>query len=92
MEIQARVTVVEALPSILAGTDPELSQVVARKLKKMGGEVLTGAKAKSWTDKGDRAVVTVEAAGGEVTLDAHRSWSPSAAGLTPRTCGSRRWG
>ena len=44
-------TVVEALPTILPGTDPELVQVVARKLKKMGVEVLTGAKAKGWDEK-----------------------------------------
>jgi dihydrolipoamide dehydrogenase len=71
-KLGAKVTVVEALPGILAGTDPELSQVVARRLKKLGVEVLTAAKAKSWTDKGDRAVVTVETAGGEVTLDADK--------------------
>jgi dihydrolipoamide dehydrogenase len=68
-KLGAKVTVVEALPAILPGTDPELAQVVARKLKKMGVEVLTGAKAKSWADKGDRAVVTVETATGEVTID-----------------------
>jgi dihydrolipoamide dehydrogenase len=76
-KLGSKVTVVEALPAILPGTDPELAQVVARKLKKMGVEVLTGAKAKSWTDKGDRAVVTVEAQSGggtsggtsEVTID-----------------------
>ena len=33
-------------PRILPGTDPELRQVVARKLKKLGVEVMTGAKAK----------------------------------------------
>jgi dihydrolipoamide dehydrogenase len=71
-KLGAKVTVVEALAGILPGTDPELSQVVARKLKKMGVEVLTGAKAKSWTDKGDRAVVTVETASGEVHIDTDR--------------------
>ncbi len=54
-KLGAKVTVVEALPAILPGTDPELAQVVARKLKKLGVEVLTGAKAKGWTEKGDRA-------------------------------------
>jgi dihydrolipoamide dehydrogenase len=73
-KLGSKVTVVEALPAILPGTDPELAQVVARKLKKLGVEVLTNAKAKSWTDKGDRAVVTVEvqtpgAAASEVTID-----------------------
>jgi dihydrolipoamide dehydrogenase len=71
-KLGSKVTVVEALPTILSGTDPELSQVVARKLKKLGVEVLLGAKAKAWTEKGDRAVVTVDAAGNEVQIDADR--------------------
>ena len=73
-KLGSRVTVVEALPGILAGSDPEMSQLVARKLKKLGVEVVTGAKAKSWADKGDRAVVTVEVGDkGEVaTIDADK--------------------
>jgi dihydrolipoamide dehydrogenase len=75
-KLGSKVTVVEALPGILPGNDPELSQVVARRLKKMGVEVLTGAKAKTWTDKGDRAVVTVEAPTGngtsDITIDADK--------------------
>ncbi len=71
-KLGAKVTVVEALTGILPGTDPELAQVVARKLKKSGVEVMTGAKAKGWVDKGDRAVVTIETAGGDVQLDADR--------------------
>ena len=51
--------------------------MVARKLKKLGVEVMTGAKAKCWTDKGDRAVVTVEAQTGNGAGD-----SPS----TPTRC------
>jgi dihydrolipoamide dehydrogenase len=46
--------------------------VVSRKLKKMGVEVITGAKAKSWTEKGGRAVVTLDLDGKEVTLDADK--------------------
>jgi dihydrolipoamide dehydrogenase len=61
----SKVTVVEALPSILASMDKDCVQVVARKLKKMGVEVLTDAKAKSWEDKGDRAVLTVEGKDGK---------------------------
>ena len=71
-KLGAKVTVVEALPAILPGTDPELAQIVARRLKKMGVEVLTGAKAKAWTDKGDHAVVQVETAKGEITIDADK--------------------
>jgi len=76
-KLGAKVTVVEALPAILPGTDPELGQVVARKLKKLGVEVVTGAKAKSWAEKGDRAVVTVavgdaDKGGTEATIDADK--------------------
>jgi len=56
----SKVTVVEALPRILASMDKDCVAVVERKLKKMGVEVMTDTKAKSWEDKGDRAVLTVE--------------------------------
>ena len=56
----SKVTVVEALPRLLANMDKDCVAVVDRKLKKMGVEVMTEAKAKSWEDKGDRAVLTVE--------------------------------
>jgi len=55
-----KVTVVEALPRVLAAMDKDCVAVVERKLKKMGVEVMTETKAKSWEDKGDRAVLTVE--------------------------------
>ncbi len=55
-----KVTVVEALPTILASMDKDCVAVVARKLKKMGVEVMTETKAKSWKLDGDRAVLTVE--------------------------------
>jgi dihydrolipoamide dehydrogenase len=73
-KLGAHVTVVEALPGILSGSDPELSQLVARKLKKLGVEVLTGAKAKSWAEKGDKAVLTVEVGdkGETQTIDADK--------------------
>jgi len=71
-KLGSKVTVVEALPAILAGNDPEIVQVVARKLKKLGVEVVTGAKAKAWTEKAGRAVVTVELDGNDVSLDADK--------------------
>jgi dihydrolipoamide dehydrogenase len=71
-KLGSKVAMVEALPAILPGTDPELAQVVARRLKKMGVETLTGAKAKSWAERGDRATVTIETSGGEVQLDADK--------------------
>jgi dihydrolipoamide dehydrogenase len=60
-----KVTVVEALPRLLNSMDKDCVGVVDRKLNKMGGEVMTSTKAKSWEDKGDRAVLTVELADGK---------------------------
>ena len=71
-KLGARVTVVEALPGILAGNDPEIVQLVARKLKKLGVEVVTGAKAKSWAEKAGRAEVTIDIAGKESTIEADK--------------------
>jgi dihydrolipoamide dehydrogenase len=69
----SKVTVVEALPRVLASMDKDCVAVVERKLRKMGVEVLTETKAKSWEDKGDRAVLTVELKDGKTaTLDADK--------------------
>jgi len=69
----SKVTVVEALPRVLASMDKDCVAVVERKLKKMGIEVLANTKAKSWEDKGDRAVLTVELQDGKTaTIDADK--------------------
>ena len=68
-KLGSKVTVVEALPSVLSGMDKDCVKVVARKLGKMGIEVMLGAKAKSWKESGGRAQLTVETKDGEVTLD-----------------------
>jgi dihydrolipoamide dehydrogenase len=71
-KLGSKVTVVEALPGILTGNDPDIVQVVARRLKKAGVEVMTGAKAKSWQEKNSRATLTVDVGGKDVTLDADK--------------------
>ncbi|HVV48667.1 MAG TPA: dihydrolipoyl dehydrogenase [Polyangia bacterium] len=71
-KLGSKVTVVEALPNILPGNDPEIVQLVARKLKKLGVEVVTGAKAKSWAEKGGRAAVTVDVAGKDQIIEADK--------------------
>jgi dihydrolipoamide dehydrogenase len=69
----SKVTVVEALPRVLASMDKDCVAVVERKLRKMGVEVLAETKAKSWEDKGDRAVLTVELKDGKTaTIDADK--------------------
>ena len=71
-KLGSKVTVVEALPAILPGNDPDIVQVVARKLKKLGVEVMTGAKAKSWSEVGGRAAVVLDAGGKDVTVEADK--------------------
>jgi dihydrolipoamide dehydrogenase len=69
----SKVTVVEATGGLLGTMDKDCVAVVARKLKKMGVEVMLDTKAKSWEDKGDRAVLTVELAGNKTaTVDADK--------------------
>jgi len=69
----SKVTVVEAMPNLLGTMDKDCVGVVARKLKKMGVEVMLDAKAKSWEDKGDRAVLTIEGKDGKLaTIDADK--------------------
>jgi len=68
----SKVTFVEALPTILPGSDPECVQVVARKAKKMGLEIMLGAKAKGLVERGDAAVLSVETANGIVEVEADK--------------------
>jgi dihydrolipoamide dehydrogenase len=59
-----KVTVLEAGPEALFGVvDKECSQVVVRKLKKQGVELVTGAKAKSYKKTAAGLEVTAEVAG-----------------------------
>ena len=71
--------------------DKDCVAVVERKLKKMGVEVMVNTKAKSWEDKGDRAVLTVELAGRQdrARSTPTRSCCRSAAARTARTSASR---
>ncbi|MBZ9960488.1 dihydrolipoyl dehydrogenase [Mesorhizobium sp. BR1-1-14] len=53
----AAVTVVEALPRVLAQYDAELTRPVVKRLAALGVEVITGAKAKGLSTKGDALLV-----------------------------------
>ncbi|MHC4860844.1 MAG: dihydrolipoyl dehydrogenase, partial [Planctomycetota bacterium] len=56
----SEITVVEILDSILPGTDPELSKVVARTMKKRKMKVMTKTRAAAWRKEEDGLVVEVE--------------------------------
>jgi dihydrolipoamide dehydrogenase len=69
----SKVTVVEAMPRLLGTMDKDCVTIVERKLKKMGVEVMLNTKARSWEDKGDRAVLTVELPDGKTAaIDADK--------------------
>ncbi|WP_322417172.1 dihydrolipoyl dehydrogenase [Mesorhizobium huakuii] len=53
----AEVTVVEALPRVLAQYDAELTRPVVKRLAALGIEVMLGAKARGLSTKGDALVV-----------------------------------
>lgn len=59
-KLGAKVTVVEALDNILTGVDPDLVNVLSRRLRRLGVEVHTGASARGVAEEG----LTVAAAGG----------------------------
>ncbi|MER9165538.1 dihydrolipoyl dehydrogenase [Mesorhizobium sp. M0715] len=53
----AKVTVVEALPRVLAQYDAELTRPVVKRLNALGIEVMLGAKAKGLSTKGDALLI-----------------------------------
>ena len=62
-KLGAKVTIVEMLDSILPGTDKDLIRPVLKRMKKLGIEVLTGAKATGVDLKAGGADVMVEVGG-----------------------------
>jgi dihydrolipoamide dehydrogenase len=66
----AEVTVVEALPRVLAQYDAELTRPVVKRLAALGIEVMTAAKAKGLSTKGDALLVeTADGKNAEVAAD-----------------------
>ncbi len=65
----SKVTVIEGTDQLLPGQDPELVNVVARKLKKAGVDVFLEAKAQGWEDKAGTAVVKFETKTGIQTVE-----------------------
>jgi dihydrolipoamide dehydrogenase len=71
-KLGAKVIVVEMMPQLLPGMDPDLVAVVQKKLEKLGVEIHLGARAKSAAVSGKSAKVTFESGGKDVTVDADR--------------------
>jgi dihydrolipoamide dehydrogenase len=62
-KLGAKVVVVEMMPQLLTGIDPDAVRIVEKKFKDAGGEVLVNAKASGCKVQGERATVTVEVEG-----------------------------
>ena len=69
-KLGSKVIVVEMLEQLLPTEDPDVVKVVEKRFVSRGGEVLTKAKAKSCTIKGDKATVVVEHGGKDRSIEA----------------------
>ena len=69
-KLGAKVIVVEMLPQILTGIDPEAVRVVQKRFVDAGGEVLVNAKASGCKVSGGKAKVTVEVEGKSREIEA----------------------
>jgi dihydrolipoamide dehydrogenase len=62
----SEITVVEALPNVLTGVDPDVAAVVERNYTKHGAKILKGAKALGYEMQGDGSVaVRLDVGGGK---------------------------
>ncbi|TIP84817.1 MAG: dihydrolipoyl dehydrogenase [Mesorhizobium sp.] len=69
-KLGAKVSVVEALPRVLALYDAELTRPVVKRLTELGIEVLVNAKAKGLSSKGDALLVeTASGKNAKITAD-----------------------
>ena len=66
-DLGAKVTILEALDSILAGCDDDIIRLVGRSFKRRGIEVVTGVSVEGHTPSDDGSTTTVRA--GELTYD-----------------------
>lgn len=64
-KLGAEVTILESTKSLLPGTDPVVTKMVTRKLKKLGVKVVTEAMVESGENTGDEVVIKAEVKGEE---------------------------
>ncbi len=84
-KLGSKLTVVEALPGILTGVDPEAVRLVQKGLRDRGAAVLVNAKAKGMERKGGALALKVEVDGQEQVIEADRVLV--AVGFRPNTEG-----
>jgi len=68
-KLGSQVTIVEFLPQVLTGVEPDLAAPVLRGLQRMGVTVMTGSKAKSFAAGAGGLTVTVESPEGSKTVE-----------------------
>jgi dihydrolipoamide dehydrogenase len=78
-----KVTLVEFMPSIVPGEDPEVSAQLARSFKKMGINVMAGTSVESVDVSGDTCKALVKSKKGDESIEAEIILS--AVGITPNT-------
>ena len=84
-KLGSKVTVVEALPAILTGVDPEAVRIVQKRLRHLGIDVHVNAKAKGMEAAGGAWSVKIEAEGKEQAIPADKVLV--AVGFRPNTEG-----
>ena len=84
-KLGAKVTVVEALPTILSGIDPDAVRVVQKNLRQRGVDVHLNAKARGMERRGTALAVKIEVDGKEQVLAADKVLV--AVGFRPNTSG-----
>ena len=82
-KLGADVTILEGTNSLLPGTDPALTQMVTRRLKKLGVKVVTEAMVQGGENKGEEVEITATVKGEETTFTA--DYCLVAVGRTPNT-------
>ncbi len=81
----SKVTQVEMLPRVMVREDPEVSELVAKKFRSEGIDVLTGHKAREFLVEDGRKVLVCEHAGADVRIEFDAVLV--AVGRAPRTAG-----
>ena len=66
----SKVTVLEGTASLLPGTDPDLVNIVQRRMKKQGMEIFLESQALGWEEKGTHALVKAKTKDGEKSFEA----------------------
>jgi dihydrolipoyl dehydrogenase len=88
----AKVTIVELLPSILAGYDGEVAREAEKMFRKQGLDIRTGTRVTGAKRDGDRMLIDVEKDGAKETLEADRvlvsiGRKPSLSGIDAKALG-----